>query len=162
MQYFGGSVMAVAQDQMQRVVHDATIGMARGAQVLGFRVGCCCPAVMFSTYTTRRCRRQRLLPFADISSMSICDGLPLTHDAAATSCLHVRAVLPQQRPNMRCCGNDSLCWHCRIQSCWRSCSWRPSRRAPRGGQSTPATPKVCSPAVLRGLAQLPRQEAVPK
>ena len=46
-QYFGGSVMAVAQDQVQRVVHDATIGMARGAQVLGFRVGCCCPAVMF-------------------------------------------------------------------------------------------------------------------
>lgn len=78
--------MAVAQDQVQRVVHEATIGMARGAQVLGFRVGCFCTAVMFSTYTTRRCRCQWLLPFADVSCtppVMACRSLMMPQQPAA-------------------------------------------------------------------------------
>lgn len=40
MQYFGGRLLAAAQGQVQQAVHDIS-GMARGAQVLGFRVSRC-------------------------------------------------------------------------------------------------------------------------
>ena len=83
---------------------------------------------------------------------SACDGLQLTHDAAATSCMCVQCCL-SSAPT--CCGDDRPWWRCRIRSCWRSCSWRLSRRAPRGGQSMPATPKVCSAAVSHRICTNP-------
>jgi hypothetical protein len=78
-------VVAVAQDQMQRVVHDATIGMARGAQVLGFRVGYCYP-LSHGQAATNRCRCQWLLSFAGASfTLCVCDACysPMPQQTAA-------------------------------------------------------------------------------
>ena len=141
-QYFGGSVMTVAHDQMQRVVHDATVGMARGAQVLGFRVGCC-----------GSCDTPNMLP--DAADASECCRLRVHLRSAAVCCPPMNCCANQLHvPQLQCWldvdsaasgyGNGRLCCHCRIRNYCRSCSWPLSRQPRRGGQSMLATPKVCA------------------